>query len=289
MTSRHLPILGLAALLSAPLHAGPGTADAVRDWPQIRGPQRDGRSPETGIADAWPAGGPPRVWRRPIGAGFSGVSVAGGGLFTMAAYDGTEHVLRLDPATGEEVWRTAVGEVFPMEFGDGPRSTPTVEGDRLYVLSTRGRLAGEWELTIETPPSEEGQPWQTTPTTSTITPVLDGALLEERFTVDRLFGPVTVVRQRSWDRFREVYRFTHADDSTAQLKVFEGLLEEGRLTVSNASTGTASRVGDTEILERQVTYDIGPDGFRDDWQRSTDGGETWLVTARYAYARSSRP
>lgn len=817
MTSRYLPILGLAALAAAPLFAGPGTAGATRDWPQFRGPQRDGRSPETGIADAWPEGGPPLVWRRPIGSGFSGVSVAGGGLFTMAAYDGKEYALRLDPATGDEVWRVAFGEVFPSEFGDGPRSTPTVDGGRVYVLSARGRLAalaaddgkplwqielteafdaemprfgyaasaliegdlllveaggadgqafaaldkttgetrwtaldgpaaysspvaatfggvrqivffrrsspeivsllpdgqvywthaglptviamplvvppdgifvsatndavgfllrvgvddgrpkveeawrtqkmknhfnasvaidgtiygfdnailksldaatgepgwarrgfgkgslieadghlivladvglvalveanpeeyvekgrfqattgrawtaptlaggrlyvrdldeiasfdlsapasagalreeaapaeketlasrplageeemtvdgvlaryaaarggrerwravrslaesgtytsfstrapfrrlykrpglylfdtainggrtvygrdaagawwidplvevrwaqrppagiarqlgraaeleppllgaadkgnrvelagrgevngketlklsvtlasgaeetwhldpatflevavdskvldytqtlepiderayfsdfreaqglviphrvereylsrytvleieevevdppladasfalpladamealrplaGEWDLTIEQRSREE-QPWQTSTTTSTITPLLDGALLEERFTVDELFGPVTVVRQRSWDRFREVYRFTYADDSTGQMQVFEGALEDGRIVVSNAATGTASRFGDVEVLERQVTYDVGPDGFKVDWERSTDGGETWLKTARYAYTRPSRP
>lgn len=819
MTSRYIPILGLAALAATPLYAVPGAADAAHDWPQIRGPQRDGHSPETGIAAAWPEGGPPLAWRRPLGSGFSGVSVAGGGLFTMAAYDGKEYALRLDPATGEEVWRTAFGEVFPSEFGDGPRSTPTVDGDRVYVLSARGRLAalaaddgrpvwqvelteafdaemprfgyaasaliegdlllveaggaegkafaaldkttgerrwtaldgpaaysspvvatfggvrqivffrrsspeivsllpdgevywthtglptviamplvvppdgifvsathdavgfllrvgvedgrprleeawrtqkmknhfntslavdgtiygfdnailksldattgepgwarrgfgkgsliaadghlivlsdvglvalveanpeeyvekgrfqattgrawtaptlaggrlyvrdldeiasfdlsassaapvgarreaaapaaevktaarpvagdgeltvdgvlaryaearggrqrwravrslaesgtytafsvrapfrrlykrpglylfdtamnggrtvygrdaagpwwidplvevrwalrppagiarqleraaeleppllgaadkghrvelagrgevngretlrlsvklasgaeetwhldpatflevavdstvldytqtlepiserayfsdfrevqglviphrmereylsrytvleieevevdpplpderfalplsdamealrplaGDWDLTIERRSREE-QPWQTTATTSTITPLLDGALLEERFTIDQFFGPVTVVSQRTWDRFREVYRFTHAADSTGQLTVFEGSLEDGRIVVSNAATGTASRFGDAEVLERQTTYDIAPDGFKVDMERSTDGGETWLVTARYTYSRSSRP
>lgn len=147
-------------------------------------------------------------------------------------------------------------------------------------------LAGGWRLSIAIPSRGE-EPWQTVETTSTITPLLDGALLEERFTSDQPFGPVRVVRRRSWDAERGVYRFTQADDESPGLEVFEGTLEDGRLTVTKASTGTAPETGETEVLVRQVTSDIGPDGFKVEWERSTDGGATWAVTARSTYRRAS--
>ncbi len=153
VTMRHRPLvprllaslplflsLSLALLLAAP---PPARADdsPSRDWPQFRGAGRDGVSKETGLLRAWPPEGPKVLWRKPLGEGFSGIAVSGGRLFTMFAGAEEEFAVRLDPATGAEVWRTAVGPRFDEALGNGPRSTPTVEGDRVFTLSSTGLLA----------------------------------------------------------------------------------------------------------------------------------------------------
>lgn len=130
---------------------------AVEDWPQIRGPHRDGRSQATGLLRDWPAEGPRLVWRRSIGEAFSGISLANGRLFTMASDAENEFVLSLDPETGEELWRHPFGKVFQSEFGGGPRSTPTVDGETVYAVSSYGSLAAlaandgqtRWQLDLE--------------------------------------------------------------------------------------------------------------------------------------------
>ncbi len=114
--------------------------DPIADWPQLRGPGRDGRSAAHGLARGWPEGGPRVAWKRTIGAGFSGLSVVGGRLYTMAAEGEKEYAFCLDAATGKELWRFEVGGRFVEEFGDGPRSTPTVAGETVYVLGARGGL-----------------------------------------------------------------------------------------------------------------------------------------------------
>ena len=127
-----------AAWLSAlPAAGGP----PAYDWPQFRGPAREGASAATGLARSWPAAGPKVVWRRPLGEGFSGIAVAGGRLFTLVAGPEQEFAVCLDPATGAEVWRTPVGPRFDEALGNGPRSTPTVDSDRVFVLSSTGHLA----------------------------------------------------------------------------------------------------------------------------------------------------
>jgi len=115
------------------------------DWPQFRGLKRDGVSAETGLLRQWPATGPKQAWRRPIGEGYSGMAVAGNRLYTMYAGEQegkpTEFAVALDAATGAEIWRTAIGDKYDTQFGNGPRSTPTVEGDRVYVLASKGAVA----------------------------------------------------------------------------------------------------------------------------------------------------
>ncbi|MEZ4265697.1 MAG: PQQ-binding-like beta-propeller repeat protein [Myxococcota bacterium] len=111
------------------------------DWPQWLGPSRDGRSAETGLRQSFPASGPPIVWKRPLGAGFSGISVVGTRLTTMTADADHEFVVALDTASGRELWRAKVGDRFGDRMGgDGPRSTPTVDGDRVIALGAKGRL-----------------------------------------------------------------------------------------------------------------------------------------------------
>jgi outer membrane protein assembly factor BamB len=80
-------------------------------------------------------------WRVRIGAGFSGISVAGARLYTLDADATTEHALCLDATTGRTLWRVPIGPLFEDSNGNGPRATPTLDGDRVYVVGSRGRLA----------------------------------------------------------------------------------------------------------------------------------------------------
>jgi len=134
---KRVRMLTLVALLGV---ASAGPTALAGDWPQFRGPNRDGVSTETGILKSWPAGGPKECWRRPIGVGFAGISVAGKRLFTMYGVEDDEYLAAFDTATGKEVWKTLVGPKFNDEYGDGPRSTPTVDDGIVYVLGSHGKL-----------------------------------------------------------------------------------------------------------------------------------------------------
>lgn len=111
------------------------------DWPQWRGPDRADHSPDTGLLKSWPEGGPKRVWlNENAGLGYSGYSIVGGKLFTMGLRGDTEFLIALDADSGKELWATKVGEKYSNNWGDGPRGTPTVDGDRVYALSGQGTL-----------------------------------------------------------------------------------------------------------------------------------------------------
>jgi outer membrane protein assembly factor BamB len=121
--------------LSALVTSSTGTLKAA-DWPQWRGPQRNGISAETGW-QVWPAGGPKRLWARQVGEGFSSVAVKGGRLYTMGNTGDQDTVFCLAAGTGRVLWRQS----YPCAAGDygGPRATPTVDGNRVYTLSREGQ------------------------------------------------------------------------------------------------------------------------------------------------------
>lgn len=130
----HLLLLSLALTL----HESHG---AALDWPQWRGPHRNDLSKESGLLKSWPAEGPRRVWLfENAGQGYSGPSVVGGKLFTLGTRSGAEILLALDAGTGKELWTANMGDVLKNNWGDGPRGTPTVDGDRVYALSGAGSL-----------------------------------------------------------------------------------------------------------------------------------------------------
>ena len=112
------------------------------DWPQWRGAARDDHSPDKSILNPWPAQGPEQKWvNKDAGLGYAGFSVVGDSLFTMGAVDGGEQVLCLNAVTGAKKWAVKLDDkVYPNQWGDGPRSTPTVDGDLLYALSANGIL-----------------------------------------------------------------------------------------------------------------------------------------------------
>lgn len=114
---------------------------SAADWPQWRGPNRTDLNTETGLLKTWPEGGPKRVWLyQNAGLGYSGFSVVGGHLYTLGARGPKEFLIALDASTGKELWSTAVDDTYPNNWGDGPRSTPTVDGDRIYALGANGGL-----------------------------------------------------------------------------------------------------------------------------------------------------
>ncbi|MFP5284979.1 MAG: PQQ-binding-like beta-propeller repeat protein, partial [Thermoanaerobaculia bacterium] len=132
---RHRVFSGLA--LGVFLAAG-GVLAA--DWPQFRGPNRDGVSRETGLLKSWPAGGPKVLWKAPIGEGYSHIAVSNGRLYTLYGQGDQEFAVAMDTATGKAVWRTPIDRMYRSDMGNGPRSTPTVEGGMVYALSASGRL-----------------------------------------------------------------------------------------------------------------------------------------------------
>lgn len=135
--------MGLVALLALGAaflsHTAGAEAGGV-DWPQFRGPERNGVSPEKGLLGSWPESGPRVLWRHPIGQGFSGVATSGERLYTMASDREHETVVCLAADSGKELWRAALGPTFVEEYGNGPRSTPVVDGERVYAVSARGKL-----------------------------------------------------------------------------------------------------------------------------------------------------
>lgn len=113
---------------------------AASDWPQYRGPNRDGRSSETGLLDSWPETGPEVLWRVALGSGYSSLAVVGDRVFTMFGTEGDEYAAAFGTASGKQLWRFKMGPNFRNREGSGPRATPTVDGDLVYVLGARAKL-----------------------------------------------------------------------------------------------------------------------------------------------------
>ncbi|MDH4065813.1 MAG: PQQ-like beta-propeller repeat protein [Acidobacteriota bacterium] len=141
MSARLLPAVLGGWLLVAAL-APQAQTPVPAEWSQWRGPNRDGISPETGLLEQWPSAGPPLVWQATgAGTAYSSFSTSGGRLYTLGARGNVEYVMAFDRATGQKLWETPNGRRFTNEQGDGPRSTPTAEGDVVYAFGGTGELA----------------------------------------------------------------------------------------------------------------------------------------------------
>jgi len=115
----------------------PGT-----DWPQWQGPDRSGLSKESGLLQQWPASGPSLVWSiSSLGAGYGSVAVKGDRIFVQGSKDKQSVIFVLNRADGRGLWSKALGPAGDNDRGPGPRGTPTVDDDRVYVLSESGDLA----------------------------------------------------------------------------------------------------------------------------------------------------
>jgi len=131
------PVLTLlAAVLAGSTWAAERAAPAP-SWPQFRGPARTGVA---GPGLTWSEAGPKVRWKVPVGPSFATAAVRGDRLYTAYSDETAEYLACFDAATGKELWKTPVGEVFVSEFGNGPRATPTLDGDRVYLLGGKGRL-----------------------------------------------------------------------------------------------------------------------------------------------------
>jgi outer membrane protein assembly factor BamB len=133
-----------------------GMAARADDWPQWLGPKRDGIWRETGLLEQFPKEGPRVLWREKIGPGYTGPAVVGNRVYLMdrqgsalgkgietPGKDGLaskERVLCLDAQTGKPVWTREYDCTYKIYYPSGPRTTPVVQGDRVYTLGSMGDL-----------------------------------------------------------------------------------------------------------------------------------------------------
>ncbi|WP_184309727.1 PQQ-binding-like beta-propeller repeat protein [Aporhodopirellula rubra] len=131
----------VVVLTLAPCHADP------TDWPQWRGPQRDGHAAPQMLAQSWEQKAPRLKWEADnVGIGYSSMSIVDGRLYTMGADEKNCFTACYESNSGKRVWKTniaraGVGGDYNRGWGGGPRSTPTVDGDQVFVLSDIGVVA----------------------------------------------------------------------------------------------------------------------------------------------------
>jgi outer membrane protein assembly factor BamB len=114
------------------------------DWRQFGGPAVNFHVDAQRLLDSWPASGPPVVWKRPLGQGYSGITVADGVLYTMYRTGSDEIVLAAKAGSGETLWEHKYAAPFAsgmkMENGSGPHVTPLVTEQGVYAVGVLGRL-----------------------------------------------------------------------------------------------------------------------------------------------------
>lgn len=118
--------------------AGTGALIAVEDWPRWRGPRGDGISREA-APDAWPAGGPKRLWAADVGVGYSSPVAAGGKIYLFTLNNGKESLTAFDAATGRIAWSDESNTGWATDYA-GTRSTPAIDGDAVYTYGGTGEL-----------------------------------------------------------------------------------------------------------------------------------------------------
>jgi outer membrane protein assembly factor BamB len=133
-------------LVAALLFSGVALALAsAEDWPQFRGPRHDGISMEKGLLTKWPDKGPKLVWSfKNAGLGFSSYALRDGKFYTLGTRGEDEIILVLDAAKGTELWTAKIDPIVNApengSWGDGPRSTPTLDGNLVFALGSQGTL-----------------------------------------------------------------------------------------------------------------------------------------------------
>lgn len=135
MNRRFVAVLGGFAGLLVSLAFG-------ADWPGFLGPHRNGVSAETGLLQTWPKQGPPLLWERPVGEGYSAPVIAGKRLILFHRVGDEEVVEALDAVTGKDGWKFTYPTNYVDDFGkgNGPRSTPLVVGEQVFTLGAEGEL-----------------------------------------------------------------------------------------------------------------------------------------------------
>ena len=125
-------------------HLGVAAADkrSGTDWPRFLGPTADGISTETGLLNKWPESGPPRLWTKQIGTGYSAPSVRGDMLVFHHRVKREEIVEAVNAITGEPIWKHAYPSSFrdPYGYNNGPRCSPLLTTNRCYTFGAEGHL-----------------------------------------------------------------------------------------------------------------------------------------------------
>lgn len=121
----------------------PSLTVVADDWPQWRGPERDGHSSETGLFGTWDeTDGPPLEWQvEGLGSGYASVAVVGERIYTTGNFDDGQAVVAVDAQERRVLWRQPLTDEVPEHDYEGSRSTPTVDGDHLYVVASGGAIA----------------------------------------------------------------------------------------------------------------------------------------------------
>ncbi|MBC8166120.1 MAG: PQQ-like beta-propeller repeat protein [Bryobacteraceae bacterium] len=115
---------------------------SVEDWPQWHGPDRTNISTETGLLKQWPSGGPKVVWSiKGVGSGYGSLAIKGDRIYLQGSNSNQSVVYCLNRADGKPVWNAPLGRALDESRGNGPRGTPTTDGEFLYALSEDGDLA----------------------------------------------------------------------------------------------------------------------------------------------------
>ena len=139
------PVLTLAGCLG---WTTPSTVVEAADWPTFRGADRTAVAPDTDLLEAWPADGPKLVWQSAgAGRGYASLAIAGDRIFTLGdglstAGDKDEYLSCFDRSSGRQLWTRKTGQPWNDGKPDwqGSRSTPTVDGDRVFVITPHGQL-----------------------------------------------------------------------------------------------------------------------------------------------------
>lgn len=138
---RKITIFYILLVLTLFIGCNSGKQTFTDEWLQYRGPDGGGISTSAVQIIPWDADGQPHlVWKRPMGDGFSGISVSGDQLIVAFGEDSSEVLAGYNRNNGKENWRCSIGKLFTEEFGDGPRATPTIDGDQVFIYNSWGHL-----------------------------------------------------------------------------------------------------------------------------------------------------
>ncbi|MBI5821015.1 MAG: PQQ-like beta-propeller repeat protein [Verrucomicrobia bacterium] len=157
--------LALIAIAASATSFGQEQPVRVEDWPQFRGPSRNGISRETGWTWHWESGGPKVLWRASVGEGFSSFAVAHGRVYTLGNSNHTDTVFCFEAATGKVLWQHRYPcDAQPLSYEGGPGATPAVDGRCVFTFSKSGDLfcldaeTGKvvWKKKFELWPRHEG-------------------------------------------------------------------------------------------------------------------------------------
>lgn len=125
-----VPLLGITSVIAS-------------DWPQWRGPERDGISKEIGLLQSWPKEGPSLRWKaKDLGSGYSSPTISKGKVFLQTTKEDVEYAIALDEKDGKKLWSTAIGKVGANQGPQypGTRSSLTIDGDLVFGLASDGEL-----------------------------------------------------------------------------------------------------------------------------------------------------